>query len=74
MISRFENWCEIMNNTFILVSGYFMLMFTEWIWDLELRYELGEIFVYMLVKVIVVNLFLIVKDMCNGVKKMIMRR
>jgi len=74
MISKFVNWCEISNEMFILLSGYFMLMFTEWIWDLELRYALGQVFAYLLVTMIIINLFLIARDVCIGIQKQRIKR
>ena len=69
MISKFDNWLEILNELYILCTGYFMFMFTEWIWDLKLRDELGKLYVNGILVLMVLNLIMIGKDVWIGVKR-----
>jgi len=41
MLTKLMNYTEIMNEVLIFISVYFMMIFTNWIQNIELRYELG---------------------------------
>ena len=59
MNSRILNWIENVNECFIWINGYFLIMFTEWICDPEIRYALGWIYMPIEILVIATNLILI---------------
>ena len=59
MNSRVLNFIENLNECFVWINGYFLIMFTEWICDPEIRYMLGWIYMPIEILVIAINLVLI---------------
>ena len=60
MESAALNLMECLNELFILFSSYFLLLFTNLIPDVETRYYLGDLFMYILIGVIALDVILIV--------------
>lgn len=56
MLTRSLNKIELLNEIFQLFSNYFMFLFTEFIGDMEARYEIGYAFIGYVSFVFVVNL------------------
>lgn len=56
---KYLNRLEILNTCFMLFFNYFLFMFTIWCGDVEVRYELGFVFVYIIGFVMAFNMGLI---------------
>ena len=63
------NNVEIMNETLVLISTYFMFVFSDWIKDVEIRYEVGFYLMYVISVLALINTIIIVREMCRGIKK-----
>jgi hypothetical protein len=59
MTNVFFNFMEIINEVFILFSSYMMLLFTDFITDVELRYSIGGYFFNSIVGIAAINLFIV---------------
>ena len=59
LLSKFMNYTEIMNEVFIFISVYYMMIFTNWIHNIELRYHLGFSLIHCLSIVTFLNLVII---------------
>ena len=46
---------ELMNESFLLIATYFMTCFSEYILDIQTRYQVGNFFIDMIVVVIILN-------------------
>ena len=42
MVNKFQNTSEIVNELLICVTACYMLLFTNWMSDVNLRYEIGK--------------------------------
>ena len=69
MNSKLLNFMEIMNEFLILCCGYFIMFFTQWICDPNLRYNIGFIYIPILASVLLVNFILIFYEMSRAMKK-----
>lgn len=56
------NKLEIISYTNLLFFWYFLFLYTEYINDVEMRYELGYVYIYMIIFVISINLIIISKS------------
>ena len=78
MEERLQNRIETANEVFTLFSNYFMIMFTDFIPDLEYRYSLGFKAIAIILIVVGLNILLVFYDLGSGVileaKKMRARR
>ena len=52
---RWVHGLEILNESFLIVATYFMFCFSEYIFDIQLRYQMGNIFIDLLFIVIILN-------------------
>ena len=59
MNSRLLNAMECLNQLFVLLCSYFLLLFTDLIPQVETRYVLGEVLMYIMIVVITFD-FLVV--------------
>jgi hypothetical protein len=57
------NWLEIINEINMLFFTYVLFLFTQFVPDLEIRYQLGYVFIYLVSFVMGLNLMLISKSM-----------
>ena len=62
MDSKVLNCMENLNEFFILMNGYFMTVFTQWICDPAFRYKLGDIYLPFKLTILIINLILIIFD------------
>jgi hypothetical protein len=62
MESKLLNKLEIISYINLLFFWYFLFLYTEYINDVEMRYELGYVYIYMIIFVISINLILISKS------------
>ena len=62
------NNIEIINELSTLGSFYFMLYFTDWCQDVELKNSVGKLFMYYMICVIALNFWLVLKEMLMGLK------
>ena len=53
--TKWAYWLELFNETHIIVSGYFCLFFTEWIRNIQTKYQTGNLFVDITFWVIIIN-------------------
>ena len=44
---KVHNYVEIINSCFLLLGSYFMVIFSNWVPDIEIRYTFGTVFTYM---------------------------
>ena len=63
------NNVEIMNETLILTTSYFMFVFSDWISDVEIRYNVGFYLMYLVAVMSFINFVIIIREMCKGIKK-----
>ena len=63
MVSKQQNILEIMNESNLLFFNYSMLLFTDFIPSVEIRYQLGFVFIGIVVIILSINLALISKSM-----------
>jgi hypothetical protein len=61
------NVIETFNEGFVLMTGYYMLLYTDIVPDVEVRYEIGEVYYYKVIAIIALNLVLIISMMLFGV-------
>ena len=57
------NKIEIINELFTMSSLYFLLYFTDWCANVQLRSYVGELYMYYVIGIICVNFLLIMKEM-----------
>ena len=60
MLTKLMNYIEIINEILIIISIYFMMIFTNWIDDIELRYSLGFSLIHVILFVVCCNMVVIV--------------
>jgi hypothetical protein len=68
--TRFLNRIEILNEIGYLSTNYFMFLFTDFINDIEFRYQVGKAQIYMVICIFTFNLVLIGAEMFDDFKKM----
>ena len=66
---RWFNILENLNETFIIITGYFMLFFSEWVSDVFVRQEYGDIYVELLYGIIAVNVVVGLHDIAKVLRK-----
>lgn len=71
-IRPFDNtwayWLELFNETHVMTSAYFTLFFTEWISDIQVKYQVGNLFVDITFWVIIINQVGILYETYLGVR------
>ena len=60
---------EIINELFIYITTYFVKIFTNFVTNVEMRYEFGFSFSYYLLIVISVNVVNVLISVCKQLKK-----
>ena len=63
MASRFLNRIELFNEAFIILSSYWLILFSDFVADINLRRQLGLLHLYSTTGYIGINLVFIVRDM-----------
>lgn len=63
MASPFNNQIEVVNEVNMLVFSYFYILFTQFVDDIETRYELGYVFIGVVSFILIVNVSLISSKM-----------
>lgn len=58
-----------MNELFIMVAAYFSFCFTEWIGNIQTRYQIGNFFVDMILIVIILNQIAIIYEVGNDINR-----
>lgn len=59
---KWGHYLELMNESFVMIVAYFSFLFTEYVTNIEARYQFGSFLVDMLVWVIVINLIGIIYE------------
>jgi len=67
MLTKAMNYTEIINEGLVFVTVYFMMFFTNWMQDVELRYELGFRLIYCIIFIVALNIVIIATCMCVDV-------
>jgi len=67
MKSKSFNYIEVTNSFFILIGSYFMIIFSDWVQDIQLRYHLGLVFVYITIFIVTLNFILIFRELIHHV-------
>ena len=68
MLTPTLNKIELLNEIFQLFSNYFMFLFTDFIGDVEFRYQIGYSFIGYVSMVFLINLSIIVADMFTDIR------
>ena len=71
MITRSLNILEFINETFVLFSGPYLVLFTDFVPQIETRYDLGTIYMYILVTVIGVDCLIVLYGLAMKIVKKI---
>ena len=69
MYSKLLNVMETLNELIILLSGYFLTIFTQWICDPKERYRYGWVYVACVVLAVFINFVIILYEMFVGLRK-----
>mmetsp|Transcript_17695 Transcript_17695/g.27388 ORF Transcript_17695/g.27388 Transcript_17695/m.27388 type:complete len:193 (-) Transcript_17695:171-749(-) len=67
MDSPIFNIIELVNEGFVLLAGYCLLLFTDIVPLVETRYMIGQVFFYGIIGVVVINFCLIVGMLASGI-------
>jgi len=59
------NRIEIVNEVFTLASLYFILYFTDWCANPELKNQVGELYMYFIIGIVALNFLMIIKEMAT---------
>ena len=65
--NKYFNFLEIINESAIYMSIFFMMIFTDWVPDVELRYSLGYFYIPFIGSIIFINIVTILFEMLVGV-------
>lgn len=65
---KLMNRLELLNECFTFVLFYFMLLFTDFVSNVEIRYKIGYYFIYLVIAMISINLILVLIEMGLGIK------
>ena len=68
MLLNVMNKLELANEGFLLFTSYFMFICTEWI-DVSFRYDLGYIYLSMILLISSVNVLFVIQSMIQDLKK-----
>jgi len=64
---KMHAYAEIMNFSFLLLGSYYMIIFSNWVFDIEMRYTFGNVFVYMTGFFIAMNFIFILLEVYYNV-------
>ena len=67
MKSKILNYIEILNDLFLLWTGYFIFIFSDFVLDVEYSYRLGFLYQYTIIGVLVLNFIFIAAECRQGV-------
>ena len=56
------NYIEVVNDCFLLWTGTVMIIFSDFVLDVKVRYEFGFIYMYSIILIIIVNFILIIVE------------
>ena len=62
------NYQEIVNETFVLIAAYVMLLYSEFVPDYDIRYYIGWFHIGLFAGNLVVNLSIMVYESCGKIK------
>ena len=65
---------ENINEVFILINGYSLFFFTQWICDPESRYEFGFYFMYTEISIVALNFSIILIELYFAIKSYFRKR
>jgi hypothetical protein len=68
MNSTALNKIELFNESFIYISSFFFLIYSDWFDDIEMRYDIGFVHMYLLIAAIIINLGFIGYEMYKQIK------
>lgn len=71
---RWNNLLENFNESFIILSGYFIMMFSEWVGDVYVRYEYGAVYNDILQGIILLNVGMIGNNIIQSLQRYYQRR
>ena len=60
MSTTFQNRLELFNDGFLLFQSYFIFAFTDYIIDQDVKFNLGYIFCYLVITVLIANFAIII--------------
>ena len=67
--SKLLHYKENLNEFAILMCAYYIAMFTQWICDPMVRYQIGWIFIQSLFVILLINLMIIIYQISNELHK-----
>ena len=59
MITKAMNYTEMINEVLVFITVYFMMFFTNWVEDVELRYSLGFRLICCIIIIVGLNIVII---------------
>ena len=68
MANKQLNTIECLNEGAVYTTSLFMLIFTDWIPDVEMRYTLGYVYMPLILGIVVVNLAIVIIEMVYSIK------
>ena len=78
LMGRFLHTMELVNEVFILQTSYYLLMFSEFIQDVEVKYAIGFFYTPNLMAITSINILLVCVDLVLALRfayqKLIHRR
>lgn len=63
MNSKALNFMEALNELFVYLTSYALLLFTDLLKDIETRYQIGEWFMNLLLAIITIDCLIIIAKM-----------
>ena len=57
------NKIEVLNEIFTIFSMYFLIYFTDWCGNIDLKSYVGELYMYFVMIIIALNFYLISSEM-----------
>ena len=63
MVSRLQNRFELLNEAFMLLSSYWLIVFTDFIPSIDMRRKLGEVHIYFTSLFLGVSILMVLKEL-----------
>ena len=71
---KWAHCLEILNESFVILATYFIFCFTEFILNIQIRYQIGNLFIDLIMWVIILNQIGIWYEVARAIKKHLRKR
>lgn len=71
---KWAHCLEILNESFVILATYFIFCFTEFILNIQIRYQIGNLFIDLIMWVIILNQLGIWYEVARAIKKHLRKR